>query len=563
MSGQPYKKPQPYYFISYCREEVTFVDSLADELEKRGINTWVDIRDLIPGTGWQKQLDDGVENAEGILLVVSKESMKSRAVTDEWTKAINKWNKPVTLLIFEPAKIPDAILNLKPKWVDFTSNFNKALDQLILRLSQTGSIEQESQKTPPQKGKKLPMAVLIFIILSTVLFFLAWKGQWASYDLVAISIGVTGEEPTVPIPLSGASLFAAILSALSFMILMFNSWQFIQVPWRVFKRKHNAEKIRNVLYAVVFINIAAFFVHIFYAIKSPDTLPQAAVNLLFSFGLLYLLNTKEMYRWAGATGAIIKSPNPDISGHTDNGEPKLVGIEYAPQDRLYVEALKDSVTKAGHIIAEDLQKAEVILCLLSAHKTDSAFNPQEKELYPILLQRCNVSEKLSQVQWIDMRHGKASMDAVANLLDEPHELIRILGVLPVRTNILPLPVKVALNLFSVLFAITGFFYAVNLFDALVSEDTVLSNTQKYLPVIILLGIYLLRKYITDRILRFLPSIPYKWVLGFAIILACAVTYIYMEPGFEFDWLTLTISLPYWLMPAAILHKEIRFWLPAK
>ncbi len=62
---------KPYYFISYSRQEVTFVDSFARELETRGISTWVDFRNLVPGRPWQNQLDDGVNNAKTILLVVS------------------------------------------------------------------------------------------------------------------------------------------------------------------------------------------------------------------------------------------------------------------------------------------------------------------------------------------------------------------------------------------------------------------------------------------------------------------------------------------------------------
>jgi hypothetical protein len=93
-----------YYFISYSRQEVTFVDSFARELEKRGVSTWVDFRNLVPGRPWQDQLDYGVQNAKTILLVVSKASMSSLPVKDEWTKSLAKGRR-IILILFEPCKI--------------------------------------------------------------------------------------------------------------------------------------------------------------------------------------------------------------------------------------------------------------------------------------------------------------------------------------------------------------------------------------------------------------------------------------------------------------------------
>src|SRR5262245_50863611 len=101
MSDTTDSKSAPYYFISYPRQEVTFVDSVSRELERRGIRTWVDFRDLVPGQPWQPQLDKAVQNADAILLVVSKASMSSRPVKDEWTKSLGAGRR-IILLLFEP-----------------------------------------------------------------------------------------------------------------------------------------------------------------------------------------------------------------------------------------------------------------------------------------------------------------------------------------------------------------------------------------------------------------------------------------------------------------------------
>ena len=210
MSSQPYKKPQPYYFISYCREEVAFVDDLSRELENRGINTWVDIRDLIPGSDWQSQLDEGVKNAEAVLLVVSKESMKSNAVKDEWTKALQAWNKKVILILFEPAKLPQELAEKKLGWVDFTGNFNKAIDTLISKLSKTES--EPVVSTIPQKGKRLSGTIKAFILLSILMLitFCINIGAIIFYFDRQIGIGDGAKQFTGP--LIGFQLFAAFLN---------------------------------------------------------------------------------------------------------------------------------------------------------------------------------------------------------------------------------------------------------------------------------------------------------------------------------------------------------------
>jgi hypothetical protein len=62
-------------FISYSRYEVTFGENLARELEKRGLEPWMDFRNLIPGQPWQDQLDAAVNNTGTMVIIVSIESM--------------------------------------------------------------------------------------------------------------------------------------------------------------------------------------------------------------------------------------------------------------------------------------------------------------------------------------------------------------------------------------------------------------------------------------------------------------------------------------------------------
>jgi hypothetical protein len=92
------------YFVSYSRQELTFADSFSRRLEKSGYAVWIDFRSLVSGRRWQDQIDEGIQNATTMLLVVSQESMTSPAVYDEWTTALQS-NKRIILIIFEATKL--------------------------------------------------------------------------------------------------------------------------------------------------------------------------------------------------------------------------------------------------------------------------------------------------------------------------------------------------------------------------------------------------------------------------------------------------------------------------
>jgi hypothetical protein len=265
-----------------------------------------------------------------------------------------------------------------------------------------------------------------------------------------------------------------------------------------------------------------------------------------------------MYRWSGPNGVLVQGRPPDLTGHIDNGAHMRVAVEYAPQDRLYAQELKAAIRKAGHFYTDHVHSAEIVLCLLSVYKTGSAYDPETTRVLPTLMQVCQVDQRLSRVQWIDLRHGKVSMDAVAHLLDEPAELMRILGVLPVRTNILPNAVKWLSILFSLL--LTTFLVATAVltiaFVADIPSNDAGASPEDFRIMILLdvlvLGLYFLRRYIINRKLRYLPFLSYWWVVGFVILLFSLGIYM-------MDWTAVPFIIVFLYL---ILHKEVRLWLPS-
>src|SRR5215213_10436584 len=134
-------------FLSYSRAQTPFVDRLADELEDRGYSLWLDYQTLVPAQPWFQQIEAGIDGAEVVLLVVSKESVNSKNVEPEWKRALQR-GKRILLVIFDAVPLPSELQTCA--WVDFRSNYKGAFQQLINRIEQPGSLLQG----PPQAGFK-------------------------------------------------------------------------------------------------------------------------------------------------------------------------------------------------------------------------------------------------------------------------------------------------------------------------------------------------------------------------------------------------------------------------
>jgi hypothetical protein len=570
-----------YYFISYSRQEVAFVDSFARELEKRGVRTWVDFRNLVPGRPWQDQLDEGVSDAEAILLVVSRASMSSQPVKDEWTKSLAKGRR-IILIGFEPCRLDPGLKGLE--WVDFTRHFDKAMDKLMgLR----GSSSQSAASRPPQRWTGLPGHVKGFMVLSLLLAFLC--ACIAVYYVglnfyVVYSIIHKGLDDGLLSNVDNLKNFKAAISqaATDFFGSQYvlKSWQsfggttsmfiwipiavtFTWLPIRLFRRTHHAQNIKvsldslfySGLYLITVAGILCFqareqdsWVSKGFALFSIGVL----LILLISSYLNRLLVSDAMYRWAGRTGVLIRSRAPDLTRYTENGAPMRVAIEYAPQDRLYAEVLKTHIEQAGHTCTDGFLQADRLLVLLSTYKTNSIHDPELFPVIPILIQDCSVDKRLSQVQWIDLRFGNLSMNAVAHLLDEPAELSRMLGVLPVRTTILPNIIKwLAILLWFLLVIAILLTYGAIFFDVGAYLDpSTPTQPYKIAAIILLPGLYFLRRYLVNRRLPYLSVIPYWWAVAFAIFLVPFGYYFVKD-----------IFIAFLLIPLMMLHRDVKLWLP--
>jgi hypothetical protein len=68
----------PLVFISYVREDVERAQKLSNALRSKGLRTWIDIENLVPGERWENAIQKALKNASFIVVCLSKTSVKKR-----------------------------------------------------------------------------------------------------------------------------------------------------------------------------------------------------------------------------------------------------------------------------------------------------------------------------------------------------------------------------------------------------------------------------------------------------------------------------------------------------
>ncbi len=118
-------------FFSYSRSDSVFVLKLASDLRNAGANVWLDQLDIPPGTHWDKEIEEALQNANCLLAILSPKSLGSNNAMDEISYALEE-NKKVIPVLLTNTETPFRLRRLQR--VDFTGDYKIALAQLLSAL---------------------------------------------------------------------------------------------------------------------------------------------------------------------------------------------------------------------------------------------------------------------------------------------------------------------------------------------------------------------------------------------------------------------------------------------
>jgi hypothetical protein len=123
-------------FISYARRDGTILaQKLAQGLRNAGLNVFLDQDSIPPGANWDQTLDDALEEANHILVVLTPFSVVSEEVTAEWRPMLSK-GKNVVPLLYLSCEIPRR-LSMR-QYIDFQNeaHYQIAFSELVEALKQ-------------------------------------------------------------------------------------------------------------------------------------------------------------------------------------------------------------------------------------------------------------------------------------------------------------------------------------------------------------------------------------------------------------------------------------------
>lgn len=440
-------------FLSYSRREAPFVDALEAKLEKNGYPVWLDYKSLVPAMPWADQIENGIVAADTFLLVVSKAALASKYVALEWQRAI-ELNKRIVLVLFESTSLPPELAGCE--WVDFRSAFENSLVKL------TNLLENPAKpvRPAPQTGFNAPPVVWLSLLVSLIVVLISLPSIWTLY-----------------IP-----------------------YHLVPLPYRILKRNFNFFHVQSALAILpLTVPLASFFLFDYTLEDEPirDNLLGCALilSLFLPVILIFLLRSAGMQRWGKPVASRPNFANLYIP-HIEHPRPVSFSLEAAPEDGKYAAAIRKTLEQYGHHYDPEAKNAEAVFVLISAYKNSSCLNPEERLVYPIIIQPNQaIDDKLQMIQWIDFRNGLKNLAALAQLLPEPTRLLEALGVVPAGEQIvLPRIIYALVNFLIILTLFTFSSYAVFLirFSAeLISSNLAGAIFCVFLPVALFLGIVVL------------------------------------------------------------------------
>ncbi len=369
-------------FMSYSRRELGFVDDLVSKLEGENYDVWLDYRALIPGSPWNVQIDKGLTEADTVLLVVSKAAIASEYVALEWRHFLET-KKRVILLIFEAVDLPKELEQYE--WVDFRGSYKAGLAELFSQLKQP----TQEEHPVPETGFKAPWIVWVAILVSALVALLSLSEYWT----------------------------------------LFIPWILFPLPYKIYKRNFDFTHVQTALLALPVASVLSLVVY-----DDPTLDVVVWSGLMYGMILLFILRTPAMQRWGKPEAIIPKYINPH-DPKISNPTPIPFYVDYAVQDRVIAEDLIATLKKYGHPQVNTIQEAKAVFALISRFKSDTEADSEKQMLFPILIQTNNdISKALSRIQWIDFRPGVRGLDVIAQLLPNPKELLKALGMRPVSSQ---------------------------------------------------------------------------------------------------------------------------------
>ncbi|NPV67360.1 MAG: DUF4268 domain-containing protein [Anaerolineae bacterium] len=133
-------------FISYSRKDAAFVNRLVGDLRARQVPIWLDRAALTGGAEWLAAIENALEDATHLVLVMSPASNRSKFVRKEALYALEEGKNVIPIRI-APCKPP--LLARDLQYIDFVEeSYEAAFTRLLAALPQVGEESPAGEPAP-------------------------------------------------------------------------------------------------------------------------------------------------------------------------------------------------------------------------------------------------------------------------------------------------------------------------------------------------------------------------------------------------------------------------------
>ena len=125
-------------FISHASQDKEISSMIATDLKRARYNVWFDKWDIELGHSVPQAITDGLDSADALVIVLSKDYLRSAFCTDEWQCYYMKFNsqrKPILTIIIDDSRPPTILASRKYHRMKSIDGYDDMLIDLKLALS--------------------------------------------------------------------------------------------------------------------------------------------------------------------------------------------------------------------------------------------------------------------------------------------------------------------------------------------------------------------------------------------------------------------------------------------
>lgn len=147
----------PQVFTSYSRRDTEVVDRLVRDLERAGLEVWIDREDIHAGNSWRVQIVEAIDTCEAFVLMLSPNSAASDNVRKEIDLAQDSARKTFVVML-EPMKLP-AEIRYQLAGLQFMDMPALGYDETLRRLIEVLKAHLAKLKAEKESTRKVELVI--------------------------------------------------------------------------------------------------------------------------------------------------------------------------------------------------------------------------------------------------------------------------------------------------------------------------------------------------------------------------------------------------------------------